>query len=252
VTLYLLLAFLVLATIVPSFAGHFSLVRVLRFLFVLAVYPLFVVIGLQHGAGQAVAVWLGLAGTTLLLEYAADALLPTKDPAPLLKRAALTALLWPLVLPAVVEALLIHARLAPPHPPVTLPEPQRGQELFRLPDDELLVEAYQVLAAEPELTKAERTLWLAETFSREVHSGGLSQWLSNPDGSLGETEKALREVGAPQTANALLQASQDPTSVSDDFLYKESQEDLTRLNAAFARRNRVDCPALNGQKLQGA
>jgi hypothetical protein len=124
--------------------------------------------------------------------------------------------------------------------------------LFRLSDDDLLMAAHQILAGQSELSEAERTLWLAETFSREVHGGGVAQWFSNTDNSKPETIQALRDVGANETAE-LLQHEQGatPASRADDRLFSIfAREDLTTLIARFLRRNRMHCPALEGPSSQ--
>lgn len=252
-SLYLLLGLLLVGAIAPSLAAPNSLLRPLRFVFVLAVYPLFVAIALSHGVKEGGLLWLGLAGLTLLLELAADRLLSPQDRSSLLNTAWKAALLWPLLLPAALEALLVHAGLAPATPPAMLPEPPRGDELFTLSDDELLVAGHQILAGQSELTDAEQTLWLAETFSREIHGGGLSQWFSNSDSSVPDTVQALRAVGAEETAGILLRASEASSSIpalDEELFSQESRENLTTLNARFIRENRSRCPSLNGKSRQ--
>ncbi|HEX7337668.1 MAG TPA: DUF4375 domain-containing protein, partial [Gemmatimonadales bacterium] len=187
----------------------------------------------------------------LLLDLAADRMLPAKYRSSFLTTLWKAALLWPLLLPAALEALLIAAGLAPALLPATLPDPPRGKELFTLSDDELLVAAHQILGGGLELTEAEKTVWLAETFSREVHVGGLAQWFSNTDSSVPETARALRAVGAEKTADLLLQASEafHPLRGPNDELFTEATgEDLTQLNARFIRRNRHRCPTLEDRR----
>jgi hypothetical protein len=237
---------------------------VTRFFFVFALYPLFVVLALTRGADAAV-LWIALAGITLMLELAADRLLPQKDRQYARWR---TLLLWPVMLPAVLETLLIHLRLAPKPPEATLPAPPRGSQLFAQSDDELLVAVYQILAEPRELTQEERTIWLAESFSREIHGGGLFQWFCNTQDSMPETAAALRTVGASATAALLQQAGEllpaawdsDQTlttrqqalgpvapalRVLDGRLFSpNSAEDLTSLIARYVRRNRNRCPVL--------
>lgn len=252
-SLHLLLGLLLVGAIAPSLAAPNSQLRPLRFVFVLAVYPLFVAMGLSHRVEYAVLLWLGLAGLTLLLDLAADRLLSPKDRSSLLNTVWRAALLWPLLLPAALEALLIHVGLAPATPPAILLEPPRGDELFTLSDDELLVAGHQILAGESKLTDAETTLWLAETFSRETHGGGLSQWFSNADSSVPDTMQALRAVGAGETAGILLRASEASSSIpalDEELFSEESRENLTTLNARFIRENRSRFPSLNGKRRQ--
>ena len=247
-TLYLILGFLLLASIAPSLASPGSITRPLRFLFVLAVYPVFAAIAVYESAAGAGVLWLILGAKTLLLDLAADRLLPPRYRSPFLSTLWKAVVLWPLLLPAALEALLIAAGLAPARPAATLPEPPRGKELFTLSDDDLLVAAHQILGGGSRLTDTEETLWLAETFSREVHVGGLAQWFSNTDSSVSETAQALRAVGATKTADLLLQASEalHPLKGPSEDLFAESTgEDLTSLNAGFLRRNREKCPALD-------
>lgn len=274
--LYLLLGALVVAAVLPSFAAPLSLLRLLRFLFVFAIYPLFIAIGATLGMKAAAVSWLALTGVTFLLELLADRLVPTqKYPASWGTAAWKTALLWPLVLPAVVEALLVHLGLAPQQPEIHLPEPPRGAELFMLPDDELLVAVYQILAGHAELVPEEQTVWLAETFSREVHGGGLLQWLYNTEHSPPDTVDALRAVGATTAAGILQQAAEalprtwdvqqplelrqralrevEPAlrSLDAQFFSPEHREDLTSLVARFVRQNRSRCPVLQGAPHEG-
>lgn len=247
-TLYLLLGFLLLASIAPSLASPGSVTRPLRFLFVLAVYPVFGAIAVFESTAVAGVLWLILGAKTLLLDLAADRLLPPKYRSPFLSILWKAALLWPLLLPAALETLLIAAGLAPERLPATLPEPPRGKELFTLSDDDLLVAAHQILGGGSKLTDTEETLWLAETFSREVHVGGLAQWFSNTDSSVPETARALRAVGASKTAELLLQASEafhPLKGPSDDLFLEATGEDLSSLNAGFLRRNRERCPTLH-------
>lgn len=249
--LYLILGFLLLASIAPSLASPGSVTRPLRFLFVFAVYPAFAAIALFESAAVAGVLWLILGVKTLLLDLWADRLLPPRYRSPFFRTLWKAALLWPLLLPAALEALLIAAGLAPTRLAATLPEPPRGKELFTLSDDDLLVAAHQILEGGPELTDTEKTLWLAETFSREIHVGGLAQWFANTDSSVPETARALRAVGAEKTADLLLQASQafHPLRGPKDDLFAEATgEDLTRLNAGFLRRNREQFPTLHERR----
>ena len=249
--LYLILGFLLLASIAPSLASAGSVSRTVRFLFVFAVYPVFVAIALFESAAVAGVLWLILSVKTLLLDLAADRLVPAPYRSSLLATLWKAALLWPLLLPAALEALLIATGLAPARLPVTLPEPPRGKELFTLSDDDLLVAAHQILGGGPQLTDTEKTLWLAETFSREVHVGGLAQWFANTDSSVPETARALRAVGAKKTADLLLQASEafHPLKGPNDDLFADATgEDLTRLNAGFLRRNREQFPTLHERR----
>jgi Domain of unknown function (DUF4375) len=243
VTLYLGLAALMLGAILPSFAAPLSMLRGVRFLFILAVYPLFVALAVGRGL-EAALLWIALAGITLLIELVADSLLPTKDSQYARWK---TLLLWPVMLPAVLEGLLIHFRLAPKQPDVSLPIPPRGAQLFALPDDELLIAVYQILAGAGELTEEEQTIWLAESFSREIHCGGLAQWLSNTDDSVSDTVKALTTVGAPETAVVLREAGLEPAlQPQGGMLVSPGRtEDLTSLIARYVRRNRHRCPALD-------
>ena len=266
--LYLILGVLLLGAILPSFANPGSAVRPLRFVFVFAVYPVFVAISVLHGLEAAALLWVTLAGLALLLELVADTLLPEKHRQSLLTAVWRAALLWPLVMPAAVEALLVRLGLAPGPLEAHLPEPPRGAELFALSDDELLVAAHQLLGRQAKLTSEERTVWVGETFSREVHGGGLRQWFSNTDSSVPETAQALRDVGAPGTAGILELAheavpgtwhqGQPPEARMQDIrvaepvlrsldgrLYSADQrEDLTPLIARYVRQNRSRCPAL--------
>lgn len=249
--LYLILIFLLLASIAPSLASPGSLTRPLRFLFVFAVYPVFAAIALLESAAAAAVLWSILGTTALVLDLSADRLQQPQDRSPFLSTLWKAALLWPLLLPAALEALLIAAGLAPARPPATLPEPPRGQELFTLSDDDLLVAAHQILGGGSELTDTEQTLWLAETFSREVHVGGLAQWFSGTESSVAETARALRAVGANKTADLLLQASgsfHPLQKLSNDLLTEATGEDLTSLNARFLRRHREQCPALHRKR----
>lgn len=246
--LYLILGFLLVASIAPSLASPASVTRPLRFLFVFAVYPVFAAIALAESAATAGVLWLILGVTTLLVDLSADRLLPAESRSSPLSILWKVALLWPLILPAALEALLIAGGLAPAPLPATLPEPPRGKELFALSDDDLLVAAHQILAGGSDLTATENTVWLAETFSREVHGGGLAQWFSNADSSVAETARALRAVGAERTADLLLQASEAVhplRGADDDIVTGLMGEDLTRLNARFLRRNRDKCPTLH-------
>ena len=225
---------------------------------------MFVVLVVIQGIVPA-ALWMGLAGITLMLELVADRLLPTKD-----RQYARwkTLLLWPLMLPAVLEALLIHLGLAPKPPDVSLPAPPRGSLLFSQSDDELLIAVYQILAELRESTQEERTIWQAETFSREIHGGGLFQWFCNTEDSVPGTVEALKTVGAPATAVILQQAgellqgawnsdqslsarqhalrpSDSALRTLDGRLFSaDSPEDLTSLVARYVRQNRHRCPAL--------
>ena len=263
-TLYIVLGVLLLGAILPSFAPPLSIHRLTRFLFVFALYPLFVALALTRGAEAAV-LWIGLTGITLMLELVADRLLPQKDR---LYARWKTLLLWPVMLPAVLEALLIHLRLAPQHPDVSLPPPPRGSELFARSDDEMLVAVYQILAEPRELTPEERTIWVAESFHREIHGGGLFQWFCNTQDPTPETVAALRTLGAPATGAILQQAGEllpaawdsdqalttrqqalGPVAPAlralDGRLFSaDSAEDLTSLIARYVRRNRNRCPAL--------
>lgn len=240
------------------------MLRAARFLFVFAIYPLFVVLALIQGLVAAV-LWMGLAGVTLVLELVADRFLPTKDWQYARWK---TLLLWPVMLPAALEALLIHMGLAPKQLEVSLPAPPRGSQLFAQSDDELLLAVYQILAEHRELTREERTIWLAETFSRELHGGGLFQWFCNTNDSVLDTVEALETVGAPRTAAVLREAGELlPAAWASDQLLTDRQhtlrsvgaelrtldgrlfspgspEDLTSLTARYVRRNRHRCPAL--------
>jgi hypothetical protein len=264
VTLHILIGALLLGAILPSLAAPSSMLRQVRFIFIFALYPVFVALALIQGVVAPV-LWIGLAGITLMLELVADRLLPTKDS---LYARWKTWLLWPVMLPAVLEALLIHLRLAPKHLDVSLPPPPRGSQLFSQSDDELLVAVYQILAEPRELTQEEQTIWLAETFSREIHGGGLFQWFCNTQDSMPETVAALRTVGAPATAAILQQAGEllpapwdsDQTlstrqsalrpvepalrTLDGRLLTAHSPEDLTSLIARYVRQNRRRCPAL--------
>ena len=263
-TLYLVLGALLLGAILPSFAAPLSMLRLARFLFIFALYPLFVALGLSRGL-EAAALWLALAGITLMLELVADRLLPAKD-----RQYARwkTLLLWPVMLPAALEALLIHLDLAPKQLAARLPSPPRGSQLFAQSDDELLVAVYQILAEHGELTVEERTIWLAETFDRELHGGGLFQWFCNTEESVPDTVEALRTVRAPATAVILQQAGKLlPAAWNSDqslmtrqhalrlvepalrildgrLISADSPEDLTSLTARYVRQNRHRCPAL--------
>lgn len=266
-TLYIVIGALLLGAILPSFAPPLSIHRLTRFLFVVALYPVFVTLALTRGI-HAAALWVTLAGITLVLELVADRLLAEKDRQSLPSAVWKTFLLWPVMLTAACEALLIHLGLAPKHPPVSLPPPPRGSQLFALSDDELLVAAHQILAAAPRLTVEERTIWVAETFSREIHGGGLVQWFCNTEDSVTDTMKALRTVGAPLTAVILQEAGEllspawdidqsltlrrqalrpeEPAlrALDGRFFSPDSPEDLTSLIARYVRQNRHRCPAL--------
>lgn len=263
-TLHIVLGALLLGAILPSFAAPLSMLRQVRFLFIFALYPVFVALALIQGL-VALALWIGLAGITLMLQLVADRLLPAKDWQYARWK---TLFLWPLMLPAVLEALLIHLRLAPKPPEVSLPAPPRGSELFAQSDDDFLVAVYQILAESRELTQEERTIWLAESFSREIHGGGLFQWFGNAQDSILETAAALRTVGASSTAAILQQAGEllpaawdtDQTlttrqpalrpiepalrALDGRLVSADSSEDLTSLIARYVRQNRRRCPAL--------
>jgi hypothetical protein len=268
VILYLVLGVLLVGAILPSLANPDSAVRPLRFVFVFAVYPVFFAISVLEGLEAAAVLWIALAGLALMLELVADTLLPEKHRQSLLTAVWRAALLWPLVMPAAIEALLVRLGLAPGPLEARLPEPPSGAELFALPDDELLVAAHQLLGRQANLSQEERTVWVGETFSREVHGGGLLQWFSNTDSSVPETAQALRDVGAPVSAETLELASdavsntwnhgqpleareQSLKSVApalrslDARLFSPQQgEDLTALIARYIRQNRSRCPAL--------
>jgi hypothetical protein len=131
----------------------------------------------------------------------------------------------------------------------------------------LLIAAYQILAEPRELTQEERTIWLAETFSRELHGGGLFQWFCNTEYSVPDTVEALKTVGAPATAvvlqegGELLPASWEShqslttrqhtlrpidaalRTLDGRLLSPDSPEDLTSLIARYVRQNRRRCPA---------
>ena len=263
-TRYIVIGLLLLGTVLPSFAAPLSILRQVRFLFIFALYLMFVVLVVIQGIVPA-ALWVGLAGFTLMLELVADRLLPAKD-----RQYARwkTLLLWPVMLPAALEALLIHLDLAPKQPAARLPSPPRGSQLFAQSDDELLVAVYQILAEHRELTEEERTIWLAETFDRELHGGGLSQWFCNTEESVPDTVEALRTVRAPATAVILQQAGELlPAAWNSDqslmtrqhalrlvepalrildgrLISADSPEDLTSLTARYVRQNRQRCPAL--------
>jgi hypothetical protein len=268
-TIYLVaLAALMLAALAGGFAAPESLFGCLRFIPIFAVYPLFLVMAASEGVGTAGLWWGALTGIGLVLVLIARTGLPRPERAPLLGTVWKTALLWPLIVPAATDSLLIRLGIVPPPAAPRLAEPPRGAELMGLSDDEMLVAAHQILSGQADLTAEERTVLVAETFNREVHGGGFGQWFSNTESSVSDTVQALRTVGADGAARLLEQAagaipaSWNETqplearrrvlesiqsalrSFDDSFFSLERQEDLTSLVARFVRRHRARCPAL--------
>lgn len=269
-TVYLvLLALAMLAAIAPSFARGDSPLRTLRLIPMLAVYPLFVIAAVRQGVGVTAAWWGALAAVGVVLVLVADTALPRAEREPLFGVVWKTALLWPFVVPAATERLMIRAGVVPKPEPPRLPEPPRGAELMALPDDDLLVFAHLLLSsAAGQLTAEERTIFVAETFNREVHGGGFGQWLANTGSSVGETVDALRAVGASSTATLLQEAvgaipatwsETQPLdarlrelrpmeltlrALDERFFSLERQEDLTSRVARFVRRHQARCPVL--------
>jgi hypothetical protein len=269
VTVYLVaLATLMLAALAGAFAAPESLLGCLRFIPIFAVYPLFLVMAATEGVGTAGLCWGALTTFGLALLLVTQAGLPRAERAPLLGAVWKTALLWPLVVPAATDGLLIRLGIVPPPAEPRLPEPPRGSELIALSDDAMLVAVHQILSGHADLTAEERLILAAETFNREVHGGGFGQWFSNTESSVTDTIGALRAVGADGTARLLERAAGavpagwsemqpldtrirllEPMkavlrSLDDSFFALEREEDLTALIARFVRQNRTQCPAL--------
>jgi hypothetical protein len=256
-----------LVAIAPLWASD-SPLRDLRLLPMLAVYPLVPVMAWTEGLRVAGLWWIALTGVGVVLVMADNALRPRAERGPLLEAVWKTALLWPLVVPLATESLLIRLGILSRPAEPRLPEPPRGAELTALSDDEMLVAAHQILSGQADLTGEERTILVAETFNREVHGGGFSQWLANTESSLTDTVQALRTVDAHATASLLQRAADavpatwsetqpldvrlralepiEPVlrSLTDSFFSIEREEDLTSLIARFVRQNRSRCPAL--------
>ena len=261
---------LVVMAIAPSFAAWASVFRILRWLPVVAIYPVFVAMAVTEGVRPAAVGWMSFAAFALLLELVADTSLPSDKRPPLLRTLRNAALLWPITIPAAVESLLVRVGLVPPPPDITLPDWLRGEALFSLTDDEMLTAVHGLLSAQPQLTSEETTVLLAESFNREVHGGGFLQWLCNTDAFAGDTIESLRAVRAERAARLLQRAADaaspaswmaiaspaerrrvlqpaEPAlrSLDDELFAAERQEDLTSLIARYVRQHRAQCPALH-------
>ena len=261
---------LVLGSVLASFTAWDSFARAVRPALMLAPYPLFLAMLVTHGPRVTALVWIVFAAAALLLELIADALTPAQRQS-MPRHLRTAALMWPLAIPAASESILIRLGFARPPPDVRemiAPILPRGDALAALPDDEMLVAAHTLLSGSEPHSPEERTIFAAETFNREMHAGGIRQWLANADHPAGETADALDAVGARRASELARRAARiappassaadTPTDrlravesaadalgwFDDEFYALERSEDLTSHIAGYLRRHLARCPSL--------